>query len=101
MSFSTSLTAYNIGDTVRLSFTVATSTGAATNTPVRLLIGRPSSTTLVYTTSSLGHPAVGSWRQDIMVTEAGRWTYRWASSGAVVQADEGAFAVSPKKASTL
>ncbi|CAB4169722.1 hypothetical protein UFOVP1305_49 [uncultured Caudovirales phage] len=100
MSYSTSLSAYNIGDTVRMTFTVTSTTGALTNTPVRLLVGRPESTTLVYSSSALSHPSVGLWRKDVQVSEAGRWSYRWASSGAVVQVDEGAFAVFNKKAST-
>lgn len=102
MSFSTSLTAYNVGDTVRLTFSVQTSTGGAVNTPVRLLLGPSTGEAVVYTTASgLAHPGVGSWRLDQKVAQAGRWAYRWESSGAVVQVDEGAFAVAYQKASTL
>lgn len=100
MSFSTSLTAYNVGDTVRLTFTVLTSTGGAVDTPVRLVIGNSTNDATAYPTSALAHPGTGSWRKDLHLTAAGRWSYRWESSGAVVQVDEGAFAVSRVKAAT-
>lgn len=100
MSFSTSLSAYNVGDTVRLTFTVVTSTGGAVDTPVRLVVGASTDHGVAYTTSNLTRVSVGSWRKDLRVGEAGRWTYRWESSGAVVQVDEGAFAVSRVKAAT-
>lgn len=100
MSFSTSLVAYNVGDTVRLTFTVLTSTGGAVDTPVRLTVGNSTNHAVAYTTASLTKVGVGQWRKDLHVTDAGRWSYRWQSSGAVVQADEGAFAVSRVKAAT-
>jgi len=101
MSFSTSLTAYNVGDTVRLTFTVTTTTGGAVDTSPRLLVSAPASTAgTIYATSTLAHPATGSWRKDVRVTTAGRWTYRWESTGAVVQVDEGAFAAFPEKVTT-
>lgn len=100
MSYSTALTAYNVGDTVRLTFTVQTSTGGAIDTPVRLLVGNSTNMATAYTTASLTHVGTGSWRKDVRVNDAGRWSYRWESSGAVVQVDEGAFAVSVVKAAT-
>lgn len=100
MSFSTSLSGYNLGDTVRLTFTVRTSTGGTIDTSVRLLLAADGSEAVAYTTATLGHAGTGSWRHDHRVTTAGRWTYRWESTGAVVQVDEGAFAVAPSKAST-
>jgi len=101
VAYSTALTAYNLGDTVRLTFTVQTTSGAAIDTPVRLLVGPSTGEAAVQTsTAGLSHPGIGSWRYDAHVTAAGRWTYRWESTGTVVQVDEGAFAVAMKKAST-
>jgi hypothetical protein len=100
MSFSTSLDAYNVGDTVRLTFTVKTSTGGPVDTSVRLVVGNSTNAGTAYTTSSMTHVGTGSWRKDIRVDAAGRWSYRWQSTGAVVQVDEGAFAVSRVKAAT-
>ena len=101
----TNTTAYSIGDVVRLGLVVKSTAGTNTNTGVTLIVNSPS-TVAVYgpitTTNStvIDHTTTGTWRKSITAGRAGRWTYRWESTGTVTVSTEGAFAVYPQKASS-
>lgn len=102
----TNTTAFSIGDPVRLTFTVTGSTGNAVNTDVRVVVNTPSGGSVVAAATStaggagITHVATGSWYYDHTSTEAGRYTYGWASTGVVIGTTYGAWAVYPRKAST-
>lgn len=93
-------TIYDIGDTVRMSATVTNSTGGAVSATVTLVVDRPTSTSLVVAPGSLSNPATGTYRYDLVVTEAGRWTYEFRSTGNVVATEGDAFTVRPRRASS-
>jgi uncharacterized protein YfaS (alpha-2-macroglobulin family) len=102
-------TAYDPGDTVRLSFTI-TSTPVSTayansNCHLDLLppVGVLRTLTSTSTASSpLEHDSLGHYHYDLIptTTEAGRWRYRFVSTGAVKQSQQGVFAVRNKVTST-
>lgn len=103
----TNTSPYSIGDAARLTFTVTSTAGVATNTAVRLIVNTPSGGATVAAAGpstagaqGIAHSATGVWTYDYQSTEAGRYTYRWESTGSVKQSTEGAWAVYPRKASS-
>lgn len=82
------------GDQVRLAVAFTDAAGAAADpSSVTLKYRKPdgSITTIAY--GSLTHPAVGSFYADVVVDQAGTWSYRFESSGTYVGAEEESFRV--------
>lgn len=98
----TATTAYDPGDTIRLSFSVTASpvSTAYADADCRLLLLPPVGALRTLRSTSTGstgivHDATGRYHADVVptTTEAGRWAFRFHSTGAVRQAAQGAFAV--------
>jgi hypothetical protein len=90
------MNAYDKGDLVRVTATFTNSAGAATDpTAVTCRVKSPTATTVyVYgTDAALVKDATGVFHLDVSAATAGQWYYRWEGTGAVEQADEGAFVV--------
>ena len=101
----TNTTAFSVGDLVRLTFTVKSTGSTLIDSDVKVIINAPSgSATLKSGTStsstSVLHDTTGTWHYDYKTTEAGRYTYRWVSTGAIAATTGGAWAVYPEKASS-
>lgn len=95
-----STTVYDVGDTVRLSCTIQSSTGGYTAATVRLIVNAPDGDETLVAAGALTSTATGRYRYDVVPDVGGRWRYRFESTGAIVGAEQGAFAVRPRIAST-
>lgn len=89
---------YDIGDLARLSAVFTDSTGAAIDpTLVKVVYHAPgaaSNTTLVYGVDlAVVKDSVGHYHLDLSVTLAGRYDYRWYSTGTGQASEEGGFDV--------
>lgn len=74
---------YDVGDRARLTFSLTDTAGAPANGTVVLTVTDPTGVT---STPAVTNPATGSYTADVDLDQAGRWTYRWVSTGAVVAA---------------
>lgn len=91
-----STTIYDIGDVVRVSANFKSTAGVnADPTDVLVRVERPDATSTGSTNPT--KPSVGNYYYDFAVTQAGRHTYRWVGTGAIVSASEGAFTVQPRQ----
>lgn len=82
---------YDVGDVARLTATFTNDLGVpVAPTTVTLRILRPSGTT---TTVATTITAVGSYRADVPLDQAGVWRYRWVSTGVASAAEESSFRV--------
>jgi hypothetical protein len=96
---------WTVGDTRRLTLSVASSSGAATNSDITLLVRTPSGAVAEYVSTStasagIDHFATGSYRKSIVSTEAGDYRYLWRSTGVITQSTQGRWAVAPPLVST-
>ena len=74
---------YDVGDRARLTFTLTDVNGTPTNGTVVLTVTKPDASTA---TPATANPTAGSYTADVDLDQAGRWTYRWVSTGAVTAA---------------
>lgn len=81
---------YFKGQQVRLSLEVYNSTPVLANATVVLSIEDPAGTV---TTPSVTNDSTGKYHSDVSLNLAGVWWVRWATTGTVVQAWEGALGV--------
>lgn len=92
------LSTFDIGDLVRVTAAFTDIAGVAADpTTVTLEVKNPAGARAVYTSATspaVVNSAVGSYYCDVPVALAGRWSYRWVGSGAVIAAAEGEFEVS-------
>ncbi len=89
---------YDVGDLVRCTATFATSGTNVDPSAVTFKKKTPSgtTTTLTYgTDAALVKSAVGIYYVDVSATEAGDWSYRFASTGTGQGAGESQFRVRP------
>lgn len=94
---------YDLGDTVRLTATFASTDGAPANpTTVRFWVKAPSSTVLTAQTSTeWTQPSTGTYTFDLVPSATGVWSYRVSSTGTIVSSEDGQFIVlTPLVAST-
>lgn len=97
----TNTTAYSVGDQVRLTFNVESTSGAGANTSVTFIVNPPTGSTVAAWVRSAGpttagttavfHDATGVWHADYLITEPGRHTYAMRSTGTVTLTTDGAF----------
>lgn len=83
---------YDVGDLARLTFSLTDVAGAPANGTVVLTVTKPDDSTV---TPTVANPATGSYTADVSLDQAGRWTYRWVSTGAVVASQSDVLNVSP------
>lgn len=83
-------TLYDVGDVARLTATFVGDAGPLNPAAVTLRVKRPSGVTSTVATTN---PAVGSYQADLLVDEAGVWSYRWQSTGVGAAAEEDTFRV--------
>lgn len=81
---------YTKGQQVRVSLEVYNSSNVLANATVALSIKAPDGTV---TTPSVTNDSTGKYHSDVSLSAAGVWWYRWAATGTVVQAVEGALGV--------
>lgn len=95
---------YDIGDTVRLTGTFASTAGTPANpTTVTFWVKAPSSTVAVGVSgsTSVTNPVTGTFTYDVIPGSTGVWAYRISSTGSIVAAEEAQFVVrTPLIAST-
>jgi hypothetical protein len=86
---------YDLGDTIRLTGTFASTAGVPANpTAVTFWVKAPSSTVAVAETStSWSNPSVGSFTFDVHPSSTGVWAYRVFSTGNIIAAEEGQFMI--------
>jgi len=77
---------YDIGDSVRLSFTVKDVDGTLTNATTALTVTDPDGTT---SNPTITNPSTGLYRATYELTKAGIWLHRWTATGAVTTAEDG------------
>ena len=106
MAERTNTSAFDPGDTVRLTFAVTSSTVGTSyvDSDCKLILDKPHGTSVVLTSTSTGstgllHIATGRYQADVVPTstEFGRWAYCFRSTGVVTQSTSGAFAVRPRR----
>lgn len=92
--------AYDIGDTVRLSGTFTSTSGAPVDpTTVTVWVKAPTST--VYVDSTPSHPSTGLYYVDYTPTSTGVYSWRIFSTGTVITSEDDYFRVNtPLVAST-
>lgn len=88
---------YDIGDSVRLTFSV-TVDGVLTDATVALTITDPSGNV---TTPGTSHPSTGVYSATLAATSAGVWIYRWTATGAATTAEDGQFIVEANAAADV
>lgn len=83
--------AFNVGSVARLAITFNVD-GVATNpTTVTLTLEQPDGVTSDLTGPQLDNPTTGSFRRDVLVSQAGQWKFRWVGTGAAAGAEQGSF----------
>lgn len=83
---------YDLGDSIRLTFTVRDITGVLVDaTTVGLTVTRPDATTFTPLTPT--HPGVGTYQATLSPDAAGTWLYRWIATGTAVTTEDGQFYV--------
>jgi hypothetical protein len=92
------MTAYQRGQTVKLSVAFTDSAGAAANpTTVTCKVEEPDGTETTYTNAStpaITNPSTGTYQLLIVPDQSGMHTYRWTgTTGASVAVDEDQFSV--------
>lgn len=102
----------SVGDARRLTLTLTSTAGAATDSDVTLIWQTPSgvvtsivSTSTTTTSTALPsdaviHSTTGVYYADVLSTEAGDYLYHWRSTGVVNASTDGRWAVRPALAST-
>ncbi|GMU80033.1 MAG: hypothetical protein AMXMBFR46_28210 [Acidimicrobiia bacterium] len=86
---------HDIGDVVKLTGTFRDAAGdLADPTAVTVTVLEPDGTTSTPTASSA---STGVWTATVSIDQSGTWRYRWAGTGVVVTAEEGAFDVRPRR----
>ena len=93
---------YDIGDVVRLSNAMTvTSTGSAVDPgALTLVIQDPTGlqTAYVYgTDAELVKDSTGNYHCDVTVSTAGKWRFRWTSTGSAVGSEESVFLVKARR----
>lgn len=78
---------FNVGRVATLTYTL-TVADVLTDATVTLTITAPDGTS---TTPGPTHAGTGTYTADILITQAGTWTYRWAASGAATDVETGTF----------
>lgn len=94
---------HDYGDLVRVSaeFRDAETEALIDPTAVKLSVRNPSGTVTTYTygdDDALLRTETGKYEQDVSADEAGRWYYRWWSTGDGQAAEERSFEVRPAQA---
>lgn len=88
---------YDIGDKVRMSSAITGNTGSAADPGALVLKYRKPNGTVVTLTYGVGseitRDSLGNYHADIIVDQAGTWTYRFISTGNAAGAEESFFAV--------
>jgi hypothetical protein len=90
---------YDIGDAVRITASFYNSATPAvltdpTTVTVRIKPSNAAATTYTYgTDAAVVKSATGVYYIDVTITASDRWRYRWAGTGALIQAEEGSFNV--------
>lgn len=91
-------TAWDIGERARLTYTLRDVDNALANGTVTLTVTAPDGT---QSTPAVTNVSTGIYRADVDLDQAGRWVYRWASTGAVINAEDGYLVVEPNIAATM
>ena len=86
---------YQIGDTVRLSTTFLVGTTPTDPTAVTLTVRDPASTSTnyAYNPGTIVRDSAGVFHQDIVVSLAGIYSWKWTGTGTAAGVDEGTFTV--------
>lgn len=88
---------YNNGDVVRVTATFVDAAGAAMDpTTVRFKFKAPGAATVTYTYGAgaeIIKDSTGNYHADLPADTAGKWLYRWESTGTGKAAGEGQFMV--------
>lgn len=84
-------TTYDVGDVVRLSANFQQSSADMDPTTVALTVVAPDATSVTYTYAgaTITKDSVGDYHVDVSLTAAGKWKYRWVSTGTGAAAEEG------------
>lgn len=93
---------YKLGQLVRITATVATTSGAPIDPALlRILVEDPLGLVTVYTTTgTVANPSTGRFTLDLPVSSTGVWEYRVSSTGAVQVAGEDYWRVLTPRVST-
>lgn len=96
-----SSTRFLLGNKIRLSVAVSVTNGMLTDVTALTLtvLNRTTDASASYTLAAgqIVHDGVGLYHYDVIPTEPGHYTYRYASTGTVVAAGEASFVVTRSK----
>jgi hypothetical protein len=85
---------YDVGDLVTLTCKFTTSDGVATNPgTVVLKVLSPADTVTTITEADMLNPVPGTWTYNLLLTQSGQWTYRFAGTQGVIAAGENTITV--------
>lgn len=90
-------TTYQLGDEPHLTASFTSGGVAADPTTVTATVRKPDGTTTNYTVAAgqIVKDSVGNYHLDIAADTAGRWSYKFAGTGAVIDVEQGVFYVIP------
>lgn len=81
---------YDIGDSVKLTFTVRDEAGALIDATTAIKVTKPDGT-FVTPDPTITHAGTGTYTAIIAIDTAGTWLYRWTATGAATTAEDGQF----------
>ena len=81
---------YDIGDSVKLIFTVRDENDALINATTAIVVTKPDGTA-VTPAPTINNPSTGLYNAVVAVDQAGTWLYRWTATGAATTAEDGQF----------
>jgi len=83
---------YDVGDSIKLTFTVRDEAGALINATTAIVVTKPDSTT-VTPAPTITNVSTGIYTAIVAPDQVGTWLYRWAATGAATTAEDGQFYV--------
>jgi len=83
---------YDVGDSIKLTFTVRDEAGAFINATTAIVVTKPDGTT-VTPAPTITNVSTGIYTAVVAPDQVGLWLYRWAATGAATTAEDGQFYV--------
>ncbi len=83
---------YDVGDSIKLTFTVRDEAGALINATTTIVVTKPDGTT-VTPAPTITNVSIGIYTAVVAPDQVGTWLYRWAATGAATTAEDGQFYV--------
>lgn len=91
---------YDVGDSIKLTFTVRDEAGALINATTTIVVTKPDGTA-VNPAPTISNPSTGAYTAVVAPDQVGTWLYRWTATGAATTAEDGQFFVEQAAAANV